>query len=205
MKRSLALLVALLAAACATAPVDLQEDRRVVGTENGVRLDGLVRGDVLSTSNSIPFSWDVTNERSLPIAVADIIPAASYDSESRIVTVSLGSEVPGATMLPRLISIAPGEKKTFSGTIRVQILPESPGDPHVRAERPTLHLKLNFLGDVQPFAELVGIPQKGVHDPQLADRLFPLWLDRNEVVMSNALPMRWRAPVENELSAARKR
>lgn len=205
MKRFLIPLALLLAAACATAPVDLKEERRVVGTENGVRLDGLIRGDALTLMNSIPFSYDVTNERPLPIAVADIMPASTYDSESRIVTVSIGSEVPGHNLLPRLISIAPGEKKTFSGTIHVRVLPEVSGDPFARPTPRTLQLKLNFLGDVQPFAQLVGIPQRAVSDPRLADSLFPLWLERNEVVLTGTVTMRWKAPVDNDMSASRKR
>lgn len=205
MKRSLVLLASLFAAACATAPVDLSEERRVVGTEAGVRLDGFIQGDALGPSNAIPFKYDITNERPHPIAIADLIPSTTYDPESRTVTVNLGSEVPGAQFLPRLISIAPGEKKTFSGTIRVQVLPEAPGDPRVAAPPRTLQLRLNFLGDVQPFAELVGIPQRAVNDPQLADRLFPLWLERNEVVLTGTVPMRWRPSTESPLSAARKR
>src|SRR6185436_17747036 len=135
MRRPLLILSTLvLAAACATAPIDYKEERRVVGTENGVRVDGLIRGDEVTTQNNIPFSWDVTNERSLPIAVADIVPSSTYDPEERVITVTLG------------------EKKTFSGTIRVQVLPEAPGDARSRVQPRTLRLKLNFLGEVQPFA-----------------------------------------------------
>jgi hypothetical protein len=207
MRRSLVLLLPFLVVACASTapPVDMEEERRVVGTEEGVRLDGFIRGDILGATNAIPFTWDITNERPNPIAVADMIPVADYDRESRIVTVNLGSEVPGHQLLPRLITIAPGEKKTFSGTIRVQILPELAGDPRVRAAPRTLQLKLNFLGDIAPFGQLVGITEKAVADRQLADRLFPLWLERNEVVLTGTVPMRWREGVEGEMSAARKR
>jgi hypothetical protein len=116
--------------------------------------------------------------------------------------VTLGSEVPGASMLPRLISIAPGEKKSFSGTIRVQVLPIAPGDPRGRSPRQALQMKLNFLGDVKPFAELVGIEQRAVHDPLLADKLFPVWLERNEVVLTGSVPMRWRQAVEADDNSA---
>ena len=205
MKRSLILMAALLAAACATAPVDMSEERRVVGTEAGVRIDALIRGDAFGPSNAIPFTYDITNERPDPIAVADLIPSSTYDSESRTVTVSLGSEVPGEHFVPRLIAIAPGEKKTFTGTIRLQLMPDAPGDPRLAPTPRALQLRLNFLGDVQPFAELVGIQQKAVNDPKLADRLFPLWLDRNEVVLTGTVTMRWRTPMPDPVSASRKR
>lgn len=178
----------------------------MVGTENGVRVDGLIRSDVLSAQNSIPFSYDVTNERSTPIGVADIVPYSTYDAEARMVTVSLGSEVPGENLLPRLVSIAPGEKKTFTGVVRLHVLPDATGDPRGRAIRHTLQLKLNFLADLQPFAQLVNIQQKAVQDPKLADQLFPLWLERNEVVFTNSVPMRWRPPqAEPEGTASRRR
>jgi len=202
MRRFLAPFALLLVVACASAPVDYKEDRRVVGTENGVRLDAMILGDQLTTQNSIPFTYDVTNQRANPIAIADLIPATEYDAESRTVTVNLGSEVPGEKLVPRLIAIAPGEKKSFTGTIRVQVLPDSPGNNRAIASPPTVQLKLNFLGDVQPFAQLVGIQQNAVHDPALADKLFPLWLERNEVILSSTVPMRWKPPVDSDVSAA---
>ena len=38
---------------------------------------------------------------------------------------------------------------------------------------------------------LVAIPERAVHDPQLAARLFAKWVEGNETVFTNALPMRW--------------
>lgn len=177
----------------------------MVGTENGVRVDGLIRSDLLSSSTSIPFSYDVTNERPDPIGIAEMIPLSTYDAETRTVTVSLGSEVPGANLLPRLIAIGPGQKKTFAGIIRLRVPADAPGDPRARGTRHALQLKLNFLGDLEPFAQLVEIQQKAVHDPQLADRLFPLWLERNEVVFTSSVPMRWRQPPAEIEGAARAR
>lgn len=206
MKRSLVLLVPFLAIACATAPkVDMAEERRVVGTEEGVRLDAFIRGDILAPSTSIPINWEITNDRPNPIAVADMIPGAVYDRDTRTVTVLLGSEVPGESLVPRLIAIKPGEKKSFTGTIRVHIPPEMNADPQVRLAPRTLQIRLNFLGDIAPFAELLEITQKAIANRELADRLFPLWLERNEVVLTGTVPMRWRPGMESDLSASRRR
>lgn len=189
--------VVLAAAACASnKPVDMSEPRRVVGTENDVRVDAEVIGDTLQTSTVISLKYDVTNNRPAAIAVADLVPEANYDPDTRTVTINLGSEVPGKELLPRLISIPPGGKKSFSTAAHVNIIVgETASTPLTRYPN-ALQIKLNFLGDTKPFEQLINIPERGVHNPQLADALFPTWLDRNETVLTNSLPMRWSAPKE---------
>lgn len=195
MKRTAApllLLSSLVLASCASSskPVDMTEPRRVVGTENLVRVDAEIYADKLTTNGSIPIKYDITNDRETTILVADLIPQATYDSDTQTVIVALGSEVPGQELLPRLIAIRPGEKKTFSTAARVTILLPNASSPVMRFPN-ALRVKLNFLGETKPFEKLVAIAEKAVHDPKLADELFPKWLEQNETVMTNALPMRW--------------
>jgi hypothetical protein len=183
--------LAVAAAACTSSkPVNMQEARRVVGTENDVRVDAEVFSDKLMSTTTIPLKYDITNERPDAIAIADLIPEASYDPDTQTVTVSIGSEVPGAQLLPRLIRIAPGEKKSFSTSARVSIVMGRALNPNTRVPN-ALRLKVNFLGDTTPFQQLIAIPERGVYDPKLADELFPKWLERNETVYTNTLPMRW--------------
>src|SRR5829696_2754464 len=85
----------ILAACSSTAPVDLTEPRRVVGTENDVRIDAEVFGETLSPNVNIPIKYDITNNRSTAILVADLNLLASYDPETLTVTVDIGSEIPG--------------------------------------------------------------------------------------------------------------
>jgi hypothetical protein len=54
-----------------------------------------------------------------------------------------------------------------------------------------MRVKVNFLDDSAHFQQLVAIPEKGVFNPQLADELFPKWVERNETVYTNTVPMRW--------------
>jgi hypothetical protein len=183
----------LLVAACATtSKVDMKEPRRLVATDNDVRLDVQVRGDTLAPSNDFPMDYEITNNRDTSIAVAELIPDSSYDPDTQTVTVTLGSEVPGQQFLPRLILIKPGEHKAFSHAARVslpitEMVEQNPFHRFPNA----LRVRLNFLADPKPFEKLIGISERAVRDPVLAAELFPKWVEHNESVITNVLPMRW--------------
>ena len=163
----------------------------MLGTESDVRLDAEITGDTLTTSVQLPITYIVTNNRPTPIGIAELVPESSYDPDTRLVTVSLGSEVPGEQFLPRLILVSPGEKKSFAVAARISI-PMSGGTPSPFVPVPSgIQLKLNFLGDLKPFAQLVGIPERAIQDPKLAADLFPKWVEGNETLVTNVLPMRW--------------
>jgi len=193
----------LTAIGCASRPVRMDEPRRVVGTENNVRVDA----EILIDPNglAVAIKYDVTNGRNEAIAVADIVAETSFDPEARMVTVSLGSEVPGARLLPRLVSVPPGQKRTFSAGAQVAsaIRRGSPFSPQPAA----LRLKLNFLGDTTPFVKLLDIPEKAVADSELADALFPRWVELNEAVYTNAVPINvgGASPVDPSDTSARRR
>lgn len=184
----------LLTACASSHAIDLDAPRSVVGSESGVRIDAQILEDNIAPGSRVPITWEITNQRSTSIAVADLIPETSYESESNVFTVTIGSEVPGNEMLPRLVEIGPGQKKTFSGTASVRfITPPRQANPLEPQASPTLRLRVNFLGNVEPFRQLVGLPENALADAQLADRLFPLWLEANEAIFTNAVPMRWGA------------
>jgi hypothetical protein len=201
MRRFAAPALLLLVVACtSTKPVDMSEPRRVVGTDNDVRIDAEVYGDRLGPNVTLPVKYDVTNHRGTTILIADLIPESSYDSETHMVTISIGAEIPGEQFLPRLIPIRPGERKSFSTAAHV-VIAATPGSPWV--VRPNaLRLKVNFLGDPVPFEKLISIPERAVHDPGLATELFAKWVEGNETVITNTLPMRWATPVEEPTPAA---
>jgi hypothetical protein len=189
--------------ACASKPVRMDEPRRVVGTENKVRVDAEIVPD--ANGSAVAIRYEVTNGRTEAIAVADILPESSFDPESRMVTVSLGSEVPGEHLLPRLVTVPPGQKRTFTAGAQVAsaIRRDSPFSPQPAA----LRLKINFLGDTRPFEKLLDIQQKAVADSELADSLFPQWVELNEVVYTNAVPLRvgnLTAPVDPSDTSSRR-
>lgn len=185
---SLLVLASLSLAGCASNAVNMSEPRRVVGTESSVRLDAQI-SDEVRPGAPVAIQYEITNDRPHAIAVADILPETSWDGETRMVTISVGSEVPGTTMLPRLIRIGPGEKKQFSTTASLaRVVPSRPADPRARNST-LLRMRLNFLADTEPFTELIDIPQKAVADAKRADELFAKWLEQNEVVYTNAVPV----------------
>ena len=188
--------IAVLAGCATTKPVNLKEPRRVVGTDNNVRIDAEIDIDHLSPSQTINLKYDITNQRPMPIAIADIFPDSTYDPETRTVTINLGTEVPGEQLLPRLIVVGPGEKKTFVSSARVTIMiPAGAPSPFISYPN-ALRIKVNFLGDTEGFAKLISIPERAVNDPKLADELFPKWLERNETVITGTVPMRWAGNVD---------
>jgi len=77
----------------------------MVGTENNVRVDAEIYGEDMVQGASLSIKYDLTNQRSSPILVADLLPETTYDPDTRMVTVIIGSEIPGEEFLPRLISI----------------------------------------------------------------------------------------------------
>jgi hypothetical protein len=203
MTRTGFVLIPLFVAACtstATPPapatnpgaINMKEPRRMVGTENDVRVDAEIFGEDLVQGGSIAIKYEITNQRATPILIADLVAQSNYDPDTRTVTVDVGSEIPGEEILPRLISIPSGERRTFNtgAHINIRLPPNSPWTPRPRA----LQLRVNFLGDPAPFVRLVDIPERVVRDKKLADELFPKWVERTETVTTNALPMRWQGP-----------
>lgn len=170
----------------------MKEPRRLVATDNDVRLDVQVKGETLAPSTDVPMNYEITNNRDAAIAVAELIPDSTYDADTQTVTITLGSEVPGQNFLPRLILIKPGEHRAFSQAARVslpitELVDQNPFHRYPNA----LRIRLNFLSDTKPFEQLIGISERAVHDPTLAAELFPKWVERNESVITNVLPMRW--------------
>jgi hypothetical protein len=167
----------------------MAEPRRVVGTESAVRVDAQIV-DELRPGSPVGITYQITNQREAAIAVADIVPETTWDAESGTVTVNIGSEVPGQSSLPRLIRIAPGETRAFTTSASVaRAVPIRAADPRV-IPRALLRLKVNFLSDTTPFGELLDIPEKMVVNQKRADELFDVWLERNEVVYTNAVPVK---------------
>jgi len=178
---------------CGSTSVDMEEETRVLGLENGVRVDAIFFGlsGTGGRSASISVTYEIENQRKESIGFAEIVPVTSFDSETGTFTVIVGSEVPGQEMLPRLIEIKPGERASFSAGARLVV---QTIDPEFRGMPPRdIQLKVVYLEDLEPFRELVGIPEVAVRDPKRADELFLPWVEGTRSVTTNAVPLRSRA------------
>ncbi|HEY0787728.1 MAG TPA: hypothetical protein VGE86_03730, partial [Thermoanaerobaculia bacterium] len=77
----------LLVSACTTATIDLDEPRRILGTQADVRVDAQVFAEKVGTGSSVRVLWEIDNQRPDPIAVADLLPAVTYDEVARTIVV----------------------------------------------------------------------------------------------------------------------
>ena len=191
MKRMLpVLLLALALPSCKSGGVDMEEASRVLGRDNGVHVDAEFLLRTVGAGSTVPITYEVENQREASIAFADMIPMVSFDAESATYTVLIGSEVPGNKYLPRLIELKPGERRSFKAGAR---LPPPRAASGALAPIPRgMRLSVVFLSDVEPFRELVGIPEKAVDDAQMADRLFLKWVENTRTVTTNDAPLRWK-------------
>ena len=186
----LVLVSALLLGACASGGVDMREPDRVLGREDDVRVDAQFGAPSYSQGGSVSILYEIENLRTTPIAFANLGPELSYESETGTFTATVGSEVPGNQLVPRLVEIKPGERVSFSGGARMVV----PVSRELPASVPReIRLRLVYLSDVEPFRELIGIPEVAVRDRAHADRQFPRWIKHNATDTTNSAPIRWGA------------
>lgn len=191
LETALLLLAAAFVAGCAsTPPIDMTEPARLLGQESGVRLNAQMFMPNVARHTPIPITYEIENLRATPIAVAEIVPETTYDAQEQTLTIAIGSEVPGNEFLPKLLVVEPGAKRSFTtkGTLDFGSIATASAPPRY------MRLKLNFLGQVAPFSMLVDIPEKAIHDPKLANELFAKWVEANETLVTNTVPVHYSSP-----------
>ncbi|MDP9194306.1 MAG: hypothetical protein M3P06_21630 [Acidobacteriota bacterium] len=175
--------------------IDMDDPRRTVGREDNVRVDAQLIQDTVSPGSPIGITYQIENSSSTPVALADKVLDASYDSDSRTITVSIGSEVPVDGKMPHVVTIAPGEKKVF----RAGVTPALGAAAARSSLAPPryVQIKVSILRDLDPFAQLIA-RQSGAGQV-LTDELFDRWFESNDTIFLNAVPVRfsaWRNPGE---------
>ncbi|HEX2123288.1 MAG TPA: hypothetical protein VHL59_16775, partial [Thermoanaerobaculia bacterium] len=172
--------------------IDMNDPHRALGREDDVRVDAQLVGDTISAGTPIGITYQIQNFTAEAVAVAAKVSDASYDPETRTITVSLGSEVPLDGALPQMVTIAPGEKKTFrtaaTPTISVTALRAA-----FAAIPRFVQLKVTILRNLTPFAALIANQSRTQTPQPLSDELFDQWFESSDTIFLNALPVRWNA------------
>lgn len=177
-----------IAVACSSAPQSSTSDSyRVVGREDDVRIDARLFTGAVGPNAMIRVDYEIENLRNSPIAIANLSGDASYDVDSRTITVSVGSEIPTDQSVTKLVAIPAGARQSLSTAARVNVTlpllgPQTPRPRYLR-------LRVNYLGSTEPFdALLAPVPAAGID----AD-VFPVWIENNQAVMTSAVPIAWSA------------
>ena len=180
------------AAATAEVAIDMNDPRRVVGREDNVRIDAQLLHDTVSPGAPIAVTDQVQNLTDAPVAVATKVMSASYDMESRTITLAVGAEVPVDGNMPQIVVIAPGEKKVF----RAGATPTyNAGAMRAGGNLPAyVQVKVSILRDVTPFAATPS-------GRRLTDAQFDEWLEANDTIFLNTVPVSF-SPRRNLYDAA---
>jgi hypothetical protein len=167
--------------------IDMDNPRRTVGREDNVRVDAQLLQDTVSPGSPIGVAYQIENISEAPVAVADKVADASYDSDSQTITVSIGSEVPHDGKMPHVVTVAPGEKKIF----RTGVVPALGAAATRSALAPPryVQIKVSILRNLAPFAHLIAKQTRTAQ--ALPDELFDRWFESNDTILLNAVPVRF--------------
>lgn len=196
MNRITALLITLLTPICLSAApkIDMTDPRRALGREDDVRVDAQLLQETVSPGSPLGVTYQIQNLTKVPVAVAEKVCAASYDSDSRTITLAIGSEVPVDGAMPRLAVIPPGEKKTFTAGATLRLAVAASKSPFSSTPR-FVQIKVSLLRDIDPFLELIAAQSKSQNPAPVAlsDAQFESWLESNDTIYLNALPIQFEA------------
>jgi hypothetical protein len=175
MKPATWLLIALVCGVVQAAKIDMSDPRRAVATSDGIRIDAELTSDAVSPGLPIAIRYRIENSSPRPIAVAEKRCETEYDAESRTLTLSVGLEIPIAGQMPRLAIVQSGQKRTLvaAASFTGPVVPRY------------VQIRVNLLRDVTPFLAIA-------EHQRLDDAQFDRWIDSNESIELNAVPVHYR-------------
>ena len=177
------------AAAATAAGIDMDDPRRALGRAGDVRIDAQLARDTVSPHAPIGLTYQIQNLSAVTVAVASKVSDASYDEDSRTITVAIGSEVPPDGNMPQMVVIAPGEKKVLQ-TAATPRLRASATRTMFAATPRYVQVKVAIMRNVEPFAQLIQT-QDGRTKRPLSDELFEKWFECNDTIFLNAVPVQF--------------
>jgi hypothetical protein len=179
----------LIAAAASAARVDMNDPRRALGREDNIRIDAELLQQSLSPSSSISVTYQVENLTDQTIGVADKVSDVTFDPDTATVTFAIGAEVPNGATMPHVVTIAPGEKRVLTAGGILHVVVPRQRTPWSAVPR-FVQIKVNLLRDITPFAGLLAQQAKSAV-AELPGDLFEKWVDVNDAVFLNSIPVRW--------------
>lgn len=177
------------ATAASAARIDMDDPRRALGREGDVRIDAQLSRETVTSGAPIGLTYQIQNLSASPIAIAHKVTDASYDDESRTITVVVGSEVPPDGNMPQVVLIAPGEKRVLQAAATPVMSAAA-----LRLSRGAVpryvQVKVAILRDVHPFLPLIRNQDARVKQ-RLTDEQFEKWFESNDTIYLNAVPVQY--------------
>jgi len=202
--RFLFVVVALYTAASWAAHVNMKDPKRALGRRDDIRIDAQLSDDTIASSAPIRVVYQIQNLTPQFIAIADRVCDATYDSDSRTIVVTIGAEIPADTTMPHLVTIAPGEKRVFKAGANPRVVTPSTRGPFTAIPR-FVQIKVNVLRDTTAFAPLIAQQSRTQVAPPLSNELFDKWLDVNDAIDLNAIPVQWTPQARSAVPMADQR
>jgi hypothetical protein len=180
------------AASAAGPSVDLDSPLTSIGREDDVRVEAQLLNDTVASGTPIGVTFQIENLSDQPIAIAEKVCSATFDAETQTVILAIGSEVPEDGLMPKVTALAAGEKKTFTTGAMVRVIGANMRSVFVAIPR-FVQVKVNVLRNVAPFATLIerqaGVP--ATTRLPLDDQQFETWLESNDAIFLNPVPIRF--------------
>jgi hypothetical protein len=168
--------------------INMDDPRRALGREDDVRVDAQLGQDTIVPGVPVAVVYQIQNLSDMPVAIADKVASASYDNDTRTITLSVGSEVPEQTM-PHVVIIAPGEKRVFHAAATPSLTAAATRARFGGVPR-YVQVKVSILRDLAPFRALI---DKQAQGPQpLSDALFDQWFESNDTILLNTVPVQFK-------------
>lgn len=185
-------IVLLQAAAAGAANIDMDDPRRALGREGNVRVDAQLVRETVTPGTPIGITYQIQNFSPATVAIASKVSDASYDEDTRTITLAVGSEVPPDGNMPQMIIIGPGEKKVLQ-TAATPALRAAATRTAFSSTPRYVQVKVAILRNIQPFLGLIQ-KQDGRTKQRLSDELFEKYLESNDTIFLNSVPVDYVPP-----------
>jgi len=111
--------------------------------------------------------------------------------------------VPKEGVMPRLVILAPNEKKTFNAGGVVHVAVPANGNPFVSVPR-YVQIKVNVLRGLRAFQALIEQQTRSATPVALNDKQFEQWLENNDTIMLNEIPVHYSAAAATMTDASQR-